>query len=178
MSESDNNFTKWVSLLARTHSPVMLLTAKREGLLAEDALDAVQDAFSNFLTLPQARLLADEAEDGRGVLITLTRNIARNMRRRHFRSRPHSTEFTAEKLSAELTAVDDAIVQLEQHVALYGCINKLAQVQRQIVIARMIQEASNEEVARELELTPAHTAVLLHRAKKKLLDCLNEGYST
>jgi RNA polymerase sigma-70 factor (ECF subfamily) len=38
----------------------------------------------------------------------------------------------------------------------------------------MLEEASGAEVAATLELSPAHVAVLLHRAKKALLRCMTE----
>ena len=43
-----------------------------------------------FLTLPAAHPLIDAGEPSRRLLITLTRNVARNRRRLHARAKPHS----------------------------------------------------------------------------------------
>jgi len=75
-------------------------------------------------------------------------------------------------LAADEPSVDEAIERAEEHVRLLGCVNHLAVVQRQVVRRRMLQELSGIETARQLGLAPGRVAVLLHRAKKALLECL------
>ena len=55
-----------------------------------------------------------------------------------------------------------------------GCVQQLGEVQRQVVTLRMLEELSGTEVARQLGLSPAHIAVVLHRAKEALRRCLAE----
>lgn len=168
---TEHAFTGWVSTLARKHTSGLAGVARREGLSADDALDAVQEAFHTFLVLPQARALSDEDDDARKLLSVLVRNAARNMRRRHFRARPHA-DIDEAGLADDLPSVDELLARAEDHVTLLGCVNRLGDVQRRVVTLRMLEQVSGEDTARELALTPGHVAVLLHRAKKDLLRCV------
>ena len=105
------------------------------------------------LGLTQARSLAEHDEDVRGLPVVLTRNAARNMRRRHHRARPHEAgDSSAPKRT-------------------WSC-SDAGEIQRSVLTLRMREELSNEEVARSLELTPGHVAVLLHRAKRSMVECM------
>src|SRR6478752_101286 len=74
-------FLSWVGRLVHDHRGHLLGVARREGIIPEDAFDAVQEAFRTFLTLPAARALVDARDDSRKLLVVLTRNLARNRRR-------------------------------------------------------------------------------------------------
>jgi RNA polymerase sigma-70 factor (ECF subfamily) len=172
----DGTFTGWVSELARRHARALAAVARREGLSSDDALDAVQEAFHTFLGLPQARELADgdpDAGDAQRLLTALVRNAARNMRRRHFRARPHEA-LDEDRAATAARRVDDLLAEAEDHIQLTGCLFKLGDLQRRVVTLRMLEELSGAEVAAELGLTAGHVAVLLHRAKNDLLRCLCE----
>lgn len=173
MSVEKHAFIGWVSDLARKHTTALASVARREGLSSDDALDAVQEAFQTFLIVPQARYLSEEHDDARAFLVVLVRNAARNMRRRHFRSRPHANVDELPGLVDDMPAVDALLVQAEAHVALIGCVNRLGDVQRRVVTLRMLEQLSGEAAAAELQLTVSHVAVLLHRAKKELLRCID-----
>ena len=83
-SESEHattSFVGWVSDLARDHTAALARLARSEGLTADDALDAVQEAFQTFLGLPQARVLVGDADDSRALLSVVVRNAARNLRK-------------------------------------------------------------------------------------------------
>ncbi len=172
IARQKGSFVRWVSELARVHSRGLAAVARKEGLPAEDALDAVQEAFQTFLLLPQARSLVEEPRDSASVLAGLVRNAARNMRRRHHRALPHAPLEDEPDLAADDVSVEEAIERAEEHVRLLGCVNHLAEMQRQVVRLRMLQELSGQETAEQLGLAPGRVAVLLHRAKKALLDCL------
>jgi RNA polymerase sigma-70 factor (ECF subfamily) len=165
-------FLGWVSDLAREHVHALTRIARHEGLPAEDALDAIQESFHTFLTLPHARSLSGEREDAQALLSVLVRNTARNMRRRHHRALPHEDVDAARDLTAPQPSVDELLVLAEDHVKLRGCVSKLNQVQRLVVTMRMLEEMTGAEVARELSITPGHVAVLLHRAKAELQRCV------
>lgn len=167
-----HTFTGWVTRLVRDHQAALIGVARAEGLSATDALDAAQEAFHTLLGLPQGRSLAAEDEDARGLLVVLTRNAARNMRRRHHRARPHEGAEVATALPDETPTVEALIERAEEHVTLLGCVNRLGEVQRNVVTLRMLEELSNDEVAEQLQISRNHVAVLLHRAKKALLDCM------
>lgn len=173
---ADPSLVGWVSALATRHARALTHVARREGLTAEDALDAVQDAFHTFLTLPQARALSDAPDDAQALLTVLVRNTARNLRRRHHRAVPHEPVDGPLAESGELPAAqpsaDALLEQAEQQVKLEGCVALLSEVQRHVVTLRMLEEMSGAQVARELGLTPGHVAVLLHRAKAELQRCV------
>src|SRR5262249_19017755 len=69
--------------------------ARAEGLPAEEAFDAVQEAFASFLVLPRAKEIGESPDDARKMLVALTRNVARNGRRLHAHARPHLSDEAA-----------------------------------------------------------------------------------
>ena len=70
-------FSGWVTQLVREHRSRLVAVARREGLGAEDAFDAAQEAFTAYLILPQARELV-ESEWAAHTLVALVRNVSRN----------------------------------------------------------------------------------------------------
>lgn len=165
------NFVGWVSTLARTHARSLAAEAVREGLTRVEAIDAVQEAFTTLLRLPQARELSLDDEGASRLMSVLVRNAARNIRRRRLRHRSEPLEGTLE-IPADAPSVDCLLAATEEHVALLGCVNQLAETQQLVVRMRVLDELSPEEVARALGLTRGHIAVLLHRAKRALIDCI------
>src|SRR5438477_198954 len=85
-------FLDWVGVLVHEHRAALARVARHEGLVPEDAFDAVQEAFQTFITLPEARPLLDRPDESRKLLVALTRNVARNRRRLHANARPHTTD--------------------------------------------------------------------------------------
>jgi RNA polymerase sigma-70 factor (ECF subfamily) len=164
-------FLTWVGRLVHQHRVSLAGVARREGLTPEDAFDAVQEALHTFITLPEARPLVDDAEGSRKLLVTLTRNVARNRRRLHAVARPHD-DAALDSLAGTAASVEETIVAAEEHVRLEGCMLTLAEVPRAVVTLRMLEDLPGEDVARTLGLTPGHVAVLLHRAKASLLACM------
>lgn len=168
-----SDFLGWVARLAQDHSAALARAARAEGVGAEDALDAAQEAFHTFLLLPQARALVDEDEEARKLLLVLARNVARNMRRRHHRAVRHEDVDGLRDLAAQdEPSVDELIALAEEHVRFMGCVNRLAELQRRVVTLRMLDQLSSHEAAAELDLAPGRVAVLLHRARKALQACL------
>ena len=170
-----SHFTAWVSNLARVHACSLAAVAVREGLSRMDAVDAVQEAFSTLLSLPQARELSADDEGAQRLMSVLVRNAARNLRRRHHRRKPHEPIEEMTGLATELPDVDTLINAAEEHVALLGCVSQLRRIQRHVVTLRMLEELTPEDTARKLGLTSGNVAVLLYRAKKALHDCIEAG---
>lgn len=166
-------FLAWVGRLVHQHRARLAAVARREGLGPEDAFDAVQEAFHTFLTLPQARGLVDDPESSRKLLVTLTRNVARNRRRLHALARPHDGGEAVDGVASAAATVEETIEAAEEHVRLAGCLLTLEEVPRAVVTLRMLDELPGADVARILGLTPGHVAVLLHRAKASLLSCMS-----
>ena len=170
---TEQTFTKWVSALATEHTRGLTHVAQREGLSGADALDAVQEAFYTFLTLPRARRLVDDRDDAAKLLTVLVRNVARNARRRHHHAMPH-LDIEEVALADAAPSVDELLMQAEDHVRLQGCVTRLSDVQRHIVTLRMLDEVSTDELRSLLGVTVGHVAVLLFRAKQALVRCMQE----
>ncbi len=149
--------------------------ARREGLSAEDALDVAQETFRSFLCLPQARPLVEVPEDSAKLLTVLARNLARNARRR--RERRRETRGDPESVADPLPTPDVLIAQAEDFALAVGCMDTLGKLQRAVVSLRLLDDVAGEEAARLLDAEPGHVAVLLHRAKLNLRECmLDAGY--
>jgi RNA polymerase sigma-70 factor (ECF subfamily) len=169
----DQGFFSWVTRLVRDHRTGLAAVARSEGLLADDALDAVQDAFATFLGLPHSRKLALEEDDSRNVLAALVRNHARNRRRRHDLAQPHlRDEELLAAIADDRESVDTLIAYAEDHVLAFQCVEKLGEVQRRVVTLRLLEDQPGVRVADLLCTTPGNVAVILHRAKRELRECM------
>jgi RNA polymerase sigma-70 factor (ECF subfamily) len=165
-------FIGWVSDLARMHTRALSGVARAEGLSADDALDAVQEAFYTFLNLPEATTLVGDEVDSRRLLSAVVRNVARNMRRRAYRRLPHEELNGRAEIADDVPGVDELLARAEDELRLMGCVSKLSDIQQRVVRLRMLEELSGGDVARELGLRADHVATLLYRAKKELFRCV------
>jgi RNA polymerase sigma-70 factor (ECF subfamily) len=164
----------WISGLARTHAGRLAAIARYEGVSAADALDVVQDAFHTLLERSDSDALRDRPEDAARVLAAITRNAARNLRRRHHNARPHVDIDEAGLMNSRPTP-DEALDQAITAQQLVGCMARLGDVHRHVVTLRVLEELSGDEAAQTLGLTTGHVAVLLHRARKQLEQCMQGG---
>jgi len=167
-----STFFGWVSDLARAHTRALSGVARAEGLSADDALDAVQEAFQTFLDLPEAKSLVGHEPDSRRLLSTIVRNAARNMRRRAFRRLPHEELTDSPEIADDVPGVDELLGRAEEELKLMGCVAQLSDLHQRVVRLRMLEELSGADVARELGVRPDHVATLLYRAKKELFRCV------
>jgi RNA polymerase sigma-70 factor (ECF subfamily) len=166
-------FLSWVGRLVHAHRAALAGVARAEGLLPEDAFDAVQEAFHTFMDLPSAQTVVELPEESRKLLVTLTRNVARNRRRLHAVARAHDPG-VLDELPAPDSSVEELVAAAEDQLRLASCLSALAEVPRAVVTLRMLDELPGEDVARSLGLSPGHVAVLLHRAKANLAACMKE----
>src|SRR5262249_19859333 len=142
-----DRFGQLVTDTARAHTGALMAAALREGLLFEDALDAVQESFLSFVQMREAHDLLTEPAELRALLAVLVRNAARNLRRRHHLARPH--EALGESASDEPPS--DALLELaEGRLRLAGCMRQLESLQRSVVTLRVLEELSGAEAARLL----------------------------
>jgi RNA polymerase sigma-70 factor (ECF subfamily) len=161
----------WIGGLARDHAGKLAAIARREGASAADALDVVQDAFHTLLVREDLRT---QPEETARVLVAIVRNAARNLRRRHYRAREH-VELDEAALAADAPAPDVAIDRRAATEQLAGCMAKLGDVHRHVITLRVLEELSGADAAAELGVTPGHVAVLLHRARVQLEQCMATG---
>lgn len=153
------------------HRGALVDVARREGVLAADAVDVVQDALCTWLALASRGEAPTSPDEIPAHLRAVVRNAARNRRRRHHLACPH--------LDVEL-ATDDAhsseslVSRAEDRVRLRACVARLCETQRAVVTLRMLAERPGEDVAAALGITRSHVDVLLHRAKAALRACMTE----
>jgi RNA polymerase sigma-70 factor, ECF subfamily len=166
-------FSDWVTRLVHAHRAYLARVARAEGLLAEDAFDAVQEAFRAFVARPDAPQLVTAPDDARRLLTVLTHNVARNRRRLHAGARPHTSDADVVEALPDASPTSEQLLEaLEQQQQLARCVGELAEAQRAVVTLRMLDEVPGEDVARMLGIAPGHVAVLLHRAKANLATCM------
>ncbi len=169
------DFSDWVGNLVREHRATLASVARHEGLTADEALDAVQEALLTFVSRPQWHRSREEAQT-RALLNSLVKNVARNARR--LRSRKDlgmdSVSGSAE-VDIAWRALDELLIEAQAHVLLTGCIATLKEIQRTVVTSRFFEGASGQVVAQQLEMTPGHVAVILHRAHQSLRGCLEQS---
>jgi RNA polymerase sigma-70 factor, ECF subfamily len=170
------DFSAWVGRLVLEHRTMLVRASMREGLMAEEALDGVQEAFATFMARPEWRALPRDTDDAPKLLMTLVKNHARNARRRQSRKDEGMDAVTGNiEVDQAWKQLDELMVDAEEHLRLTGCIATLKEVQRAVVTARFFEGASGLEVATELGLTPGNVAVILHRARESLRRCLRSS---
>jgi RNA polymerase sigma-70 factor (ECF subfamily) len=161
-----------LSDLVRAKRSALAALARAEGVTAEDAIDCVQEGLCTLLASARRAVLPKEAEMWDSLLAGMVRNAARNRRRRHFLARPHD-DLDAHPLAAgDGPAADEVIARAEEHVRLRTCVEELCEIQKAVVTLRMLEEQPGEDVAQALGISAGHVAVLLHRAKRALRECM------
>lgn len=163
-------FVAWVTRLVRAERPRLVAAARSEGLADAEALDAVQDGLVTFLGLPATADVVEKDDEGARLLATVVRNAARNRRRRHHHARPHDGDPDA--LGDDDDDVVARIERAEARLAMSACVAALGPGQQRVVMMRVLDELSGDEVAAALGTTPGNVAVILHRAKEKLRACM------
>lgn len=155
-----------MNLLVRAERASLAAIARREGLGPEEALECVQDALCTFLSLtpPHEHVLAS--------IRVMVRNAARNARRRHHRLRIHDP--VADELEAPGGDAESLVARAEDVARLRTCVAALRGPQREVVLLRLLEERSGDDVAAELGLARGHVDVLVHRAKAALRACMGE----
>jgi len=164
-------FLGWVSAVVHGHRERLLAYARRKGLGAEDALDAVQDSFISFLRLPEARSIAREGDDALKLLTVIVRhNVQNQLSKRRRRSRARAlVEAEAAQLDDESSEV--LITRAEQLARVQGCILRMANLQRQVVMLSLLDEQPHDRVAQLLGISSGYVRVLLHRAREHVRHC-------
>jgi RNA polymerase sigma-70 factor (ECF subfamily) len=159
-----------LSELVRRERGALAAIARAEGMSAEEALECVQDALATYL-------MRDPRIDGEEVpalatLKAMVRNAARNARRKHARAKRHEPITPAHEPTARGAGVDELLSHAEDVVRLRLCVAELCDIQRAVVMLRLLEERSGEDVAETLQVTRAYVDVLVHRARASLHVCM------
>lgn len=163
-------FLAWVETLVQEHRAKLLGYARRRGLDAEEALDAVQDTFIAFLGLPEARAIAHVAEDSLKLLTVMLRHNVQNRRRKRSRHQRAHLRLAVEP-TPDATPSDELVRQAEELVHVEGCIQRMAKLQKLVVMLSLLEERPREDVAALLGISAVHVRVLLHRAREHIRSC-------
>src|SRR5678815_4591478 len=107
-------FLAWVGDLVHEHRSRLLSYSRRKGLGAEDALDAVQDAFVAFLNLPQARAIARSPDDAIKMLTVLVRHDAMNRGRKGRRRARADALFAVPNEHAAVESSEELVARAEE----------------------------------------------------------------
>lgn len=168
-----------LSTLVRARRGELCSVARSEGLDAEEALECVQDALCTHLGRDPLPPDADEAaphEDHTLASLKVTvRNAARNFRRLHRRSRAHDPIEDADRGELSPETAEALLSHAEDVVRLRACVAELCGVQRAVVLLRLLEERSGEDVAAALGLQRGYVDVLVHRAKAELRVCMRHS---
>jgi len=169
--EAGPGFFAWVSDLVHAHRERLLAYARRRGLSAEDALDAVQDGFVSFLRLPEARAIAHEGDDALKLLTVIVRhNLLNHLSKRRRRGRAQAL-IEAEAAQLDDESSDVLIARAEELTRVKGCIERMGELQRQVVMLSLLDEQPRDAVAKLLGISDGYVRVLLHRAREHVRAC-------
>src|SRR5262245_22372417 len=162
------DFLAWVATLVHRHRAELLRYARRRGLAAEEALDAVQDSFVTFLDLPDARGIARAGSDAVKLLTVLLRNHVANRRRKRARQADGLAELARARGERAAESSAELIARAEDYARVQGCILRMARLQRAVIELSLVDDEPHEAIARRLGITVGHARVLLHRARERV----------
>ncbi len=167
------------------HARRLYRAARGMGLDGSEAEDVVQDVFLTFLTT------LDRFE-GRSAVGTWLFGILHHKireRRRQFAVAAARTEPLEEAIESRFDAAgkwirppmapDRQAVSRQAGAAVQQCLDGLPPLQREVFHLRQVEELAASDVGDLLGETGGNVAVLLHRARLRLRDCLDrKGWKT
>ncbi len=171
--------------LVRSTSGRMLAVARRFARTEEDAQDVVQTAYLNAF-----RALDRFSGDAR--LSTWLHRIVVNtalMKIRSQKARPEETldpllpdyledGHHVEQFTGWQTPADVLAEQAETRALVRESVAELPPIYRAVLLLRDIEERSTQEVAEQLDLTPAAVKTRLHRARQALSTLLRRRFAS
>lgn len=153
------------------HRARLLAYARKRGLDAEEALDAVQDSFITFLGLPEAPLIAQDELHSLKLLTVIVRHNVQNQRRKSVRHARTHERLSRDRGAEEGASSEQLIVQAEELARVEGCMQRMARLEREVVMLSLLDEQPREQVGELLGISTGYVRVLLHRAREHLRTC-------
>jgi RNA polymerase sigma-70 factor (ECF subfamily) len=164
-------FLAGVASLVHAHRGRLLAYARRRGLDAEEALDAVQDSFITFLGLPEAQAIAHDPLPSLKLLTVILNHDVQNQRRKRVRHGRAHALLGSEHASVEGPSSEHLIVHAEELARVNGCMLRMARLEREVVMLSLLDEQPRERVGEVLGISAGYVRVLLHRAREHLRTC-------
>lgn len=159
-----------LSTLVRAERGALAAVARGEGMTPEEALECVQDALATYLMRTPGPELAEPPL--LATLKTMVRNAARNARRKHGRLKQHQPIEIGDEPRSDGATLDELVSHAEDVVRLRLCVAELCDIQRAVVMLRLLEERSGEDVAETLRVSRGYVDVLVHRARASLHVCM------
>jgi RNA polymerase sigma-70 factor, ECF subfamily len=170
-THAEPGFLSWVAALVHQHRARLLAYARRDGLEGEEALDAVQDCFVSFLKLPVARSVARDGSDAIKLLTVLLRHDIQNRLRLRTRRRKAQLTLMQEQTEQQSDTSEELLARYEELARVHGCILRMAELQRRVIMLSLVDQAPHEDIAEVLGVSAGYVRVLLHRAREHVRTC-------
>jgi RNA polymerase sigma-70 factor (ECF subfamily) len=164
-------FLTRVAALVHVHRARLLAYARRHGLDAEEALDAVQDSFITFLGLPEAQSIAHDSLHSLKSLTVILRHQVQNQRRKRQRHGQAHELLGGERVGVEVPSSEQLIVHAEELARVNGCMVRMAYLEREVVMLSLLDDQPRDRVGEVLGISAGYVRVLLHRAREHLRTC-------
>lgn len=155
-----------ISSWARSFGPSLLAVARAHAATEDDAREAVAEAWAIVLGKEDA-LPPDEL--AHGWLLGIVRNVAR-ARRRQTRRRRHLAETHAADVGVRGPETQPPVEARLLTARLWRRISELPDLQREVLVARILDGLSTREVAQAIERSEGTVKTSLHRALKRLRE--------
>ncbi len=152
----------------RAHRSILAALARRLGFVGPAADDLTQATWATFLAVAPSF-------EGRSSVRTFLVGI---LRRKAFEARRSASRTTTvepdtlESAPSSDGGPDQKLVAARLHAATRECVDRLPARERRAVEMRLLEEDETSNVVRRLGITANNLAVLLHRARAHLRDCL------
>ena len=102
--------------------------------------------------------------------------VAHNLVVDHYRSRPNELPVSVEDINPAVDPLQaETVARKDQVVRLRAALQKLTQLQQQVILLRFLEEMSLQEVALALDRTVGSVKALQHRAVSSLQRILEDG---
>jgi RNA polymerase sigma-70 factor, ECF subfamily len=138
---------------------------------ASDAEDAVQEAFLRVL---RHRDTLNEVRDQRVWLIRIVWNIVLD-RKRRAKTRPETDDVSdlARVLPSEGLSAEERAAAAQHHAHVLGCVEKLPEKERQVLMLSAFEELNSVEIAAVLGITESSVRSRLFRARNLMAGLLD-----
>jgi RNA polymerase sigma-70 factor, ECF subfamily len=142
----------------------------------QDAEDAVQEAFLRVL---RHRESLGEIRDHRVWLVRIVWNIVLD-RKRRAKTRPETDDIAdlARVLPAMGLTAEQRASAVQHHAQVMGCVEKLPEREREVMLLSAFEELSSVEIAGVLGVTESSVRSRLFRARNLLAELLQHRRST
>jgi RNA polymerase sigma factor (sigma-70 family) len=157
------------SVFERLESPLLVYCSRLLGGDLDCAQDCVQEAFVRLCKAPRTQV--ESYVDA--WLFKTCRNIAMDIHRQESRMAKQSHELATTLTASREADPHEAIVDREQKETLQEKIGNLPSLEKEVVLLRLGQGLSYQQIADVMDLSVSHVGVLLHQALGRLRLAMN-----